>query len=384
MKKILLLVIGIGLLLNCSSNPQKNYIIEEVDGITVYKNLDKPADKNLTIPVKEVFRLQGIVEEAKDHPRNFYWPRFLDTDSSGNIYIVDRVSSSVKKFSKDGTFIKSFGSRGEGPGEMQNPFMIAILNEVVFVTDYAVQRMVKFNTSGDFIENFQLKSQFPLFMKTAGKDKFIGFLNQYRQEKDGIYQNFNLVLMDSQFKPQTVLGKYSGKYGPTYYTNFLERYKAYAAGKDEIFVAVNSEEQYRINVFDHNGKLLYAIEKEYQKIPFRQFELDELNRSLEQKTKKAGGQPFEPLKPQFKKAITGMFYDKEGRLLVASSVSRNDTNKFDFLVDVFKDGVFLNKVSLAIGKGYDFLKIQDEKVFFKGNRIFYLNENESLVVVFEY
>lgn len=53
-----------------------------------------------------------------------------------------------------------------------------------------------------------------------------------------------------------------------------------------------------------------------------------------------------------------MFYDKEGRLLVASSVSGNETNKFDFLVDVFKDGVFLNKVSLDIGKGERVLRIK--------------------------
>jgi len=383
-RKILLLIIAIGLLLNCSPEPKKNYTTEEIDGITVYKNQARPADKNLTYPVKEVFRIEGIIGEDKDNPRNIYWPRFLDVDQEGNIYIVDRVSSSVKKFAPDGTFIKSFGSRGEGPGEMQSPFMVAILKDVVFVTDYAVQRMVKFNTSGEFLENFPLKGQFPLFMKTVGNDKFIGFLNKYSQTKDGVQQDFNLVLMDNRFQPQTTLREYSGKYGPTYYSNFLERYTAYAVGKDKIYVAVNSEDRYHIDVFDHNGKLLYAVEKEYKAVPFQQFEVNELNDSLDRKTKKAGGQPFVPLKPDLKKSITSMFCDNQGRLLVASSVPRDETNKYDFLVDVFKDGVFQNKVVLNIGKGYDYLKIQEEKVFFKGNRIYYLNEPEALVVVFEY
>ncbi len=66
-------------------------------------------------------------------------------------------------------------------------------------------------------------------------------------------------------------------------------------------------------------------------------------------------------------------------------MARNETNRSDFLVDVFKDGVFLKKIKLDIGKkGYDFVKLHDEKIFFKGDRIFYLDETEALIRVFEY
>ncbi len=79
-----------------------------------------------------------------------------------------------------------------------------------------------------------------------------------------------------------------------------------------------------------------------------------------------------------------MYYDKTGRLLVAASVERTAANKEHFLVDVFKDGVFLNRAKLDICNGHDYLKIFDEKIFFKGDRIFHINEPESLVTVFEY
>lgn len=79
-----------------------------------------------------------------------------------------------------------------------------------------------------------------------------------------------------------------------------------------------------------------------------------------------------------------MYYDKDGRLLVASSVKRNRDNRYDFLVDVFKDGVFMKKIKLNIAKGYDYVKSHDRKIFFKGDRIYHLNELEAEVIVFEY
>jgi hypothetical protein len=69
---------------------------------------------------------------------------------------------------------------------------------------------------------------------------------------------------------------------------------------------------------------------------------------------------------------------------VASSAARNKTNRYDFLVDVFKDGVFLKKIKLDIAKGYDFLKLYDEKMFFKGGRIFHLDSAAAEIKVFQY
>ncbi len=111
--------------------------------------------------------------------------------------------------------------------------------------------------------------------------------------------------------------------------------------------------------------------------------MDELNDTLGNIIKKFG-QDYIPVKAVYKKSINSMYYDKEGRLLVASSVKRDQGNRYDFLVDVFKDGVFLKKVKLDIAKGYDFVKVHDEKIFFKGGRIYYLNEAEALLKVFEY
>jgi hypothetical protein len=368
--------------IGCSEG-EKNYVIETENGIKVYKNSGKTSDKELVISPKEIFEIKGMENVEESSPREFVWPRFLDIDSKGNIYIVDRVSASVKKFDKEGRFLESFGRDGQGPGEMRFPYMIIILNDILFVYDPGGRRLVKFDTAGHFLGNLSIQKYGILFTKSVGKDKAIGFLRKYeRAPNGGVYSIFNLTLMDDWFQPIRILREYKVKFDLSI-NDFLDRYTAYAVAEDKIFVAENSEDKYRINVFDHSGQLLYAIEKNYEKVTFTKDELDELNDTLGNIIKKFG-QDYVPVKAVYKKSINSMYYDKEGRLLVASSVKRDPGNRYDFLVDVFKDGVFLKKVKLDIANGYDYVKVHDDKIFFKGSRIYYLNEAEALLKVFEY
>ena len=53
----------------------------------------------------------------------------IDIDKDANIYILDNRSAEVRVFDKKGIFIRIIGSRGQGPGEMQNPRFIQILDE---------------------------------------------------------------------------------------------------------------------------------------------------------------------------------------------------------------------------------------------------------------
>ncbi|MCP4221468.1 MAG: 6-bladed beta-propeller, partial [bacterium] len=362
----------------------KNYSVRIEKGMKVFVNSDIPSLKELDISPREVFCLNGLDEANAGTPREFVWPRYLDMDRDHNIYIIDRAGAAVKKFDKSGTFIKSFGRQGAGPGEMKFPYLIAHLEEIIYVADPVGRRMVTFDRDGTFIENIIVKSGFPNVLKTVGKNNFIGFMNKYRESEEGAFVGYSLVLLDMKFTPGKILSEYEIKYNPSY-NNFLDRLTAYAVGKDKIFVAENSDDSYRINVFDFSGNPMYAIEKEYSSIAFSSEELAQLNRTLKQTMLKLGVPEYQPVKAKYKKCINGMFYDKEGRLLVAVSQERSGKNRYDFVLDVFKDGVFLKTITLDIGrKAYDFIKLHDEKVFFKSDRIYYLDETEATIRGFSY
>ena len=57
----------------------------------------------------------------------FRQPTDVAWDSEGNIYITDGyINSRVAKYDKNGEWVKSWGTRGTGPGQFNLPHAIAI------------------------------------------------------------------------------------------------------------------------------------------------------------------------------------------------------------------------------------------------------------------
>jgi DNA-binding beta-propeller fold protein YncE len=69
----------------------------------------------------------------------------LDRDT---IYIADKSLDRVVMFSRDGSYLDSFGSSGSGPGELSNPRGIFVNQGVVYVADYSNDRIQVFGANG--------------------------------------------------------------------------------------------------------------------------------------------------------------------------------------------------------------------------------------------
>jgi DNA-binding beta-propeller fold protein YncE len=68
----------------------------------------------------------------------------IATDKAGNVFVADFYNHRVQKFSADGTFLTSFGSKGNGPGQFFHPIAIEITEDgTVFVVDYGNNRIQK-------------------------------------------------------------------------------------------------------------------------------------------------------------------------------------------------------------------------------------------------
>jgi sugar lactone lactonase YvrE len=78
--------------------------------------------------------------------------------SNGDIFVSEGHSglaednSRIMKFSKDGRFIKTFATRGEGDGQLRSPHAIAIdSQDRLFVADRGNSRVVIYDKDGNFI-----------------------------------------------------------------------------------------------------------------------------------------------------------------------------------------------------------------------------------------
>jgi hypothetical protein len=88
----------------------------------------------------------------------FRQPTDVAWDSNGNIYISDGyINSRVAKFDKNGDWVKSWGTKGTGPGQFNLPHSIVIdRNNNVYVGDRSNHRIQVFDTDGKFLRMFSI------------------------------------------------------------------------------------------------------------------------------------------------------------------------------------------------------------------------------------
>jgi virginiamycin B lyase len=105
-------------------------------------------------PVVFAWRTSG------DAQRRLYRPTTMATDKNGDLYIVDGGNHRVQKFSGEGTFLTTWGSRGEGDGEFEfrrgsdHPGGIAVdaQGTVLVVDDNG--RVQEFDRNGVFLRKW--------------------------------------------------------------------------------------------------------------------------------------------------------------------------------------------------------------------------------------
>jgi DNA-binding beta-propeller fold protein YncE len=86
----------------------------------------------------------------------FNRPTDIAWDADGNSYISDGYNNSrVVKIDKDGNWVKSWGKRGEQPGEFHTPHSIATdAKGNVYVGDRENKRIQIFNADGEFLKQW--------------------------------------------------------------------------------------------------------------------------------------------------------------------------------------------------------------------------------------
>jgi DNA-binding beta-propeller fold protein YncE len=98
----------------------------------------------------------------------------VDNDNQGRILVADCHNHSIKIFSRDGKFIKSFGCFGTKNGQLNNPTDIAVNDGKIYVCDKDNSRIQCFTSEGVFLTKFsrgstQLKRPWGLCIDCKGR-----------------------------------------------------------------------------------------------------------------------------------------------------------------------------------------------------------------------
>lgn len=133
----------------CGGAPDRSEEITRSDSAGVEAVLNGQTDRMLDWTFQPILDIGGDSEGPTAFFRVF--PSSIGVDSLGNLYVLDAGNFRVSVFDRAGHQIRSFGRRGEGPGEFGFPSDMAVspAGEVA-VYDFARRALVRFDEKGSY------------------------------------------------------------------------------------------------------------------------------------------------------------------------------------------------------------------------------------------
>lgn len=95
--------------------------------------------------------------------------RSVAFDRADNLYVMDGQNTRVLVFDAGGRFIREFGRRGSGPGELQAPMHLTVSSDGnIVVSDLANRAFIVFTPAGEHVMNipFAVETGFPTSLFT--------------------------------------------------------------------------------------------------------------------------------------------------------------------------------------------------------------------------
>lgn len=294
----------------------------------------------------------------------------FSVNSSGEIYILRTIKGEgnfIFKFNGNGIYIESFGSYGQGPGELQNPHFIAIdSNDNIMISDLSQSIIRKYDKNGVFLNDFKMESG-NIIATPGPRENLLVKSSSFSRDKQTAIYSFDLKLMNYDFELLQLIDKYSYEVRPDK-LRATEPMFCWSVSQDNIYVA-NEDRGYEVNVYDNNGELIKKIRKEYPKVSVSNSYKKEALKAFPEEIREEVRKVL--YFPEFHPPIQNMFVSAEGMLFVATFEKGNHPNEFIF--DIFnEEGAFIGRKSLNafIWEGFMWAQI-------KANKLYCLEEKEN-------
>jgi len=99
--------------------------IEEENGVKIIKNPSEPLYGEISLLLEKDL---SIGHEG-DEQYMFYRVYYIEVDTEGNIFVLDRGNQRIQKFGQGGKYKQTIGRKGQGPGEFQRPYNLFLDSE---------------------------------------------------------------------------------------------------------------------------------------------------------------------------------------------------------------------------------------------------------------
>jgi len=132
----------------------------------------------------------------------------VDTDSAGNLYVADLQAQTVRVYDAAGTYLRSIGHEGSGPGELGAVFVgVHVFGDEVLVPDLANQRVSRFALDGTYLssDRLDLSRGIPLRFDVTAGGRLVAQLRQQPPPEDATGAEEVLVVLVPEGQPVDTL-----------------------------------------------------------------------------------------------------------------------------------------------------------------------------------
>ncbi len=342
-----------------NQNPQWKGTIEVEDGVKVIKNPKNPIYENDVLLLEEEL---SIGESVGQPEYTFGRIAAVEVDENGCIYVADDKEIQVKVFDENGTFLRSIGSSGQGPGEIGRLYNIFInSNDELIITDGANYRLHFYSLQGTFLRDKSFGSRFPeqTDLSPQGQLYVLSFGGSFRA---GNY--WELSKLDEDLNVEAILHRVDIQPGPLK-ESLGDKVPLFCVRDDgSLVMGFAKHDEYRIMVINPQGNTSLIITRTFDPIP--------IPREILDKIKQSRPPDWKIDIPTHFAAFSRLFSDNEGRIYALTLPVSKDNKSY--LWDVFdKEGRYLAEIKLPGSQWH--LSNMKKAMLWKEGKLYTVEEN---------
>jgi len=222
------------------SNPQKTVLLN---------------GKAINVALKEDLRIGDKPEEKNDL---FFDIRSACVDHEGQIIVLDWKEIKIKIFDRNGKLIRSFGKKGKGPQEWDQPQDISLTpDNHILLFDGGNLRLSVYTRNGQCLSEIPLGTLFPRSARMDNEGNILAcVLTRNSTEK-----TFRIVKHDANLASLSVVATVRAAAGPGHNNTYPEWLLYEVYGQHEWIWAFT--DKYEMTIIDGQGIIKKKIIKDY-------------------------------------------------------------------------------------------------------------------------
>jgi hypothetical protein len=263
----------------------------------------------------------------------------FQVDSKGGIYLLSQRGEDhfFFKFTHEGKFVRSFGPKGQGPGEMVFPLLPRMLPQDRLAVTDIMKKLMVFDAEGNLVSETRIDPNF-VIVNPLDKGNSVVFWKAGAEDTTAEHFNEKTSLFSPDGREIQALDKLDiGRQA-----QFLDPIFVWHVNLDRIF-QINEQRGYEILVYGSEGSLVRKIQKQFDPVRLAPETREALLQGIPDNS---------PLRdpgvtPDLLPPIHTLFSDEAGRLYAVTF--EKGERQAEYWCDIFnRDGAFFARVSLPV------------------------------------